>query len=346
MKNVFRGYIYCHTSPSGKMYVGQTRASKVEHRWSGKDPYAGSTVFYNAICKYGWDNFTHSILAVVEAPTKEELISSLNYYEEKFISDLQTVTPKGYNIRPGGNVTTLHPETIEKIRAKNKLYVPTLEARRKQSIAQMGRVVTEETRKKLSIANKGRVFGEAFRYKCSIGKLGNKNALGHTLSNESVQKMLATKKANGTYNWTEKHYETIRQKQSSGELHWKLSDEAKRHISEGRKGIVFSEEHRKHLSESQKGKSRPNSGQYKRTPDIQWKIYKKRLLSGTYYSNSTSPHKGESITEEQFMTVLMCHMANRECTNVPTHFVNSIYKLIDRLGYPCGIAEEVTESVK
>ena len=52
--------VYVHTNKfNGKKYVGQT-CQKPEVRF-GKNGsgYVGSRVFYNAILKYGWDNFYH-----------------------------------------------------------------------------------------------------------------------------------------------------------------------------------------------------------------------------------------------------------------------------------------------
>ena len=54
--------VYKHTSPSGKVYIGITSRTP-EARW-GKDgvEYKLNKHFWNAIQKYGWDNFDHEIL--------------------------------------------------------------------------------------------------------------------------------------------------------------------------------------------------------------------------------------------------------------------------------------------
>lgn len=63
-------YLYRHTSPSGKCYIGITKQNP-EVRWGAKGyNYLKITpsgtpkhpAFYNAITKYGWDSFRHEIL--------------------------------------------------------------------------------------------------------------------------------------------------------------------------------------------------------------------------------------------------------------------------------------------
>ena len=53
--------VYKHVSPSGKQYIGITKWD-VEKRWSNGEGYKQCSYFYNAIQKYGWDNFEHIIL--------------------------------------------------------------------------------------------------------------------------------------------------------------------------------------------------------------------------------------------------------------------------------------------
>lgn len=97
--------VYCHTNKiNDKKYIGITKR-KPHIRWGKKgSQYApnnsqkqSNTKFYNAILKYGWDNFEHEIL--VDKLTKEEayqkeidLILYYNSTDDKF----------GYNIDKGG----------------------------------------------------------------------------------------------------------------------------------------------------------------------------------------------------------------------------------------------------
>ena len=54
--------IYKHTNKiNGLSYIGQT-SQKAEERWRDGKGYIGSSYFFNAILKYGWDNFSHEII--------------------------------------------------------------------------------------------------------------------------------------------------------------------------------------------------------------------------------------------------------------------------------------------
>lgn len=53
--------IYKLTSPSGKVYIGQTK-QQPELRWKNGHGYSKSSAIYNSINKYGWDNIKKEIL--------------------------------------------------------------------------------------------------------------------------------------------------------------------------------------------------------------------------------------------------------------------------------------------
>ena len=90
--------VYMHKNKiNGKVYIGQT-CQDPERRWREGNGYKDSPRFYNAICKYGWENFEHIILkdglTSEEADQSEcELISAYQSNKENF----------GYNMTPGGN---------------------------------------------------------------------------------------------------------------------------------------------------------------------------------------------------------------------------------------------------
>ena len=90
--------VYIHKNKiNGKIYVGQTH--NVKKRWI-PSAYIGSTRFYNAIKKYGWENFEHII--VKSNLTKEEAnIEEINLIKKYQSTDINY----GYNITNGGDFT-------------------------------------------------------------------------------------------------------------------------------------------------------------------------------------------------------------------------------------------------
>ena len=102
--------VYAHKNKiNKKIYIGIT-GQKPERRWRNGQGYKTSTYFYNAIQKYGWNNFEHIILennlTAQQANQKEE--EYIKYYksnEKQF----------GYNLSAGGNN---HKEISESTRKK------------------------------------------------------------------------------------------------------------------------------------------------------------------------------------------------------------------------------------
>ncbi len=128
--------VYCHTSPSGKKYIGVT-CQKPEYRWlSDGSGYKGQPVMWLAIQKYGFENFKHEILedGLTEAEAKAREIA--------LIAESRTMERElGYNRTTGGDGVHGHKKTPEQI-----------ERHRQRMI---GRHVSEETRAKLREARRG-----------------------------------------------------------------------------------------------------------------------------------------------------------------------------------------------
>jgi hypothetical protein len=59
LKETKKYYVYMHTSPNGKKYIGMTRNFK--QRWASG--YKDNKKFHEDINKFGWDNIKHDILA-------------------------------------------------------------------------------------------------------------------------------------------------------------------------------------------------------------------------------------------------------------------------------------------
>lgn len=136
---------------NGKGYVGQTIQTQ-ERRWWEHGKNTGYPID-RAINKYGRDNF--EVCTLSTAYTLEEL----NLLEEFHIKLQNTLSPNGYNLLPGGNNHTVHPETRKRI-----------------SDTMTGREFSNEHRKNLSVSGKGR-----------------------KLSPETISKRTATRMLKGSY---------------------------------------------------------------------------------------------------------------------------------------------------
>ena len=89
------GFIYKYTSPSGKSYIGQTCRSMKERAGKDGQGYTNCSIFFNAIQKYGFENFKKEIL-------EEVSLSDIDERERFYIALYNTVQPNGYNVKIGG----------------------------------------------------------------------------------------------------------------------------------------------------------------------------------------------------------------------------------------------------
>lgn len=127
--------VYVHTNKiNGKKYVGQTYRDP-EHRWENGKGYKSSPYFYQAIQKYGWDNFEHEVVA--SNLTKEEadnfeklLINKLNLMQREY----------GYNLKEGGTGGKFSEATIQKMS----------ESHSGEKHHMYGKHLSEKTKKKIS----------------------------------------------------------------------------------------------------------------------------------------------------------------------------------------------------
>lgn len=149
-----RHCIYRHTSPSGKVYIGQT--VNIQSRWGHngnsylikkQDGEYQQRIFARAIIKYGWENFTHEIL--LEGISKSEAD-----YAEKYLIKWYKLHNMSYNITDGGDGVlgvrhTNSPEVRKQISEFMRLHHPM-----------KGKHHTEESKRKMSetMNNSGRKY--------------------------------------------------------------------------------------------------------------------------------------------------------------------------------------------
>lgn len=163
--------VYMHVSPNNKRYIGIT-SQKPEKRWANGKGYKTQSYFYNAIEKYGWDNFQHVIVAknLDEETAKWLEIELIRGWDS-------TNKEKGYNVSLGGESWNFSEETKRKMSETRKGMRFSNEHKQKLSESKKGeknpwynkkdedtpfygKKHTEETKRKMSEAHKGKYEGE------------------------------------------------------------------------------------------------------------------------------------------------------------------------------------------
>ena len=91
--------VYKHINKiNNKVYIGIT-SQNPKDRWNNGNGYIGCTRFYNAIKKYGWNNFKH---VIIESGLTEEEAKSKEI--NLILKEEATNPEKGYNLRAGGDL--------------------------------------------------------------------------------------------------------------------------------------------------------------------------------------------------------------------------------------------------
>lgn len=143
---------------NNKVYIGQTRQRFCKrfwhHSWKLRNNNHDNQYLQNAWNHYGEDNFTFSIVEVLND------VEKLNIFEKKYISELKSID-KCYNMQDGGQTYkgfTRTEEHRKSIGEKNRLNM-------------LGRKHSEETKKKMSESRKGN------QYNKKKFKISDKNAM-------------------------------------------------------------------------------------------------------------------------------------------------------------------------
>jgi macrodomain Ter protein organizer (MatP/YcbG family) len=195
---------------NGKVYIGS--AVCIKRRWRQhkhqlhKNKHTNPHL-QNAWNKYGEDKF--EFLIVEELPT-----GKVRIVEQQYLDRIKLCPNNYYNIAENVEHSTLG-------------YHHTDETKRKMSLAQRGRIVSEETKKKISESNIGRIVSEKTREKikksCEGNNRGEKNYwYGKHRSEETRNKMSESCRG-------ERHH-------FYGKCH---SEETKKKMSDVRKGVIF-----------------------------------------------------------------------------------------------------------
>ena len=229
------GYIYKLTNKiNGKCYIGQSINKPEKCRWLNyrRLNCKGQPKLYNALKKYGPDNFTYEI---VETGFNKDNLDFLEDTYEIWCNSIDN----GYNIRRGGANGKMSEESKRKLSKSNIGRIISKETRQKISKANKGRKMSAEQNKRNSETHKGKTSPKEARQKIS------KALKGRTYSSETLQKISNTLKGHIC------HQET-RQKISNTLKGHKASEESNQKRSKTLKGRIFSIETRQKLSESHK----------------------------------------------------------------------------------------------
>lgn len=167
--------VYMHENKiNQKKYIGITK-QKPQDRWgsNGINYKNRCPHFWNAIQKYGWDNFVHTIVA--SDLTKEEAVQM----EIDLIEQYKTQnTQYGYNILSGGTAPQL-----------------PIDVRKKMSMAMignkngLGKPCSKQKAKKISDAQKGRKFSQERKQ-----KLRKPKSVSYPCSQQKRQHIIDAKK--------------------------------------------------------------------------------------------------------------------------------------------------------
>ena len=140
---------------NAQVYVGQTWRP-LDKRFKEHAINSGSPKLHNSIIKHGSSNFTIELLWECECTQAE-----LDTKEMEFITQLQTLSPNGYNLKEGGSGGKLSAESREKMRASHLGKILSLETISKIALASigntnsLGRVLSEETKQLIGNCNSG-----------------------------------------------------------------------------------------------------------------------------------------------------------------------------------------------
>lgn len=221
--------IYKITSPSGKVYIGQSW--NIKHRWY---TYKGSSCklqpkLHSSFIKYGARNHTYEIIHELPKDVAQRVLDA---YEILYIDQYKICGVHLLNLMSGGFGGQHSNETKLKIGTKSKGHPPNKTSFKKGQVLER----TTEWIQKISEANKGRKCPEDVKKRLSELNKGAKNPkYGKPVSEETKKKIRDAQIG----------------KKRPPEIGIKLSKLLKGRIS-NRKGAVLSEETKRKISESKK----------------------------------------------------------------------------------------------
>lgn len=241
--------IYKITSPTGRVYIGQTHdmQSRILCYKSLKGRY--SIKLNRSILKYGWDS--HSFKVIHELPLDVDQ-SVIDTYEILYISQYKSLGVELLNIMEGGRGGKHSEETKIKI-----------------STAMKGREISQETREKLRQLNKGKKISDEQKEKLRHARMGSKMSDSHkeilkqyARCPKRIAKISAASK--------NKSHETLLKHSISMKKRWQEKKAG---------GFSTSDETREKIREARKNQSCPRTGR-KHSQETKDRIRQTNILKG------------------------------------------------------------------
>lgn len=217
--------IYKITSPSGKIYIGQSIDIKERLRQYKGLRCKKQFKLYRSLLKYGFEN--HKIEIICECS-----IDELNA-KERYFQEFYNCVDKGLNCiltNTNDKKGVLSEETKKKISEKNKN--PSIETRIRKSNGQKGKIVPMEMRKKISESSKGRIVSLETRKKISES--------GRNISDEKRKRLSDSHKGIKQKEETKiKISQTLKGRTRSEETKLKISAKHGKRVKNTETGEVF-----------------------------------------------------------------------------------------------------------
>lgn len=173
--HMVEGIIYKYTSPSGKIYIGQTTNHKLRRKkwFNMSSPYTSSdwgSKIDKARIKYGPESFRYEVLFRGKYINRKAAKIELNTLETYYVG-LYDSYRRGYNSTIGGD-------------SASGPIKHSAEAKLKMRNSHLGKKVSDSTRAKLSKALTGIKRSDEFRKKARIAHQGQRR------TKESIEKQV------------------------------------------------------------------------------------------------------------------------------------------------------------
>lgn len=236
--------IYKITSPSGKIYIGQSW--NVILRWNTHGNNTRTSKLFSSFKKYGKKN--HKFEMVHYLP-KDVSQVTMNDYEQLYIDLYKDCGLELLNLKDAGSRGRM-----------------SFESRQKMSLSRKGRIVSEETRKKISIAHMGKKKPKTPEHieKVRMANMGKKRSM------ESIAKTANGKRGQKLNDEQRKRLSDSHKGQTAWNKGIAMNEEQKQLLSRLRLGKKLSAE--SILKREATKKLRGNSGWLGKTIPIEARI--------------------------------------------------------------------------